>query len=236
MMKDESLLQHLQDNPDFLTRHYQKLLAAGVIFPSQSQGAGTNVIDVTSTIASKARKEARHAHQTNQSLLNVAAENMLHWQELHLATLGLLACHDYTGFAQMIHEELPLIFGLTSTKLMMPARTAIPQADSLGFSIRSEAEIKAILQDDVIYMGPIVPSCRHELAPESASMAIIRLPDQLPMPVAGSLLLLGGRQTDSFGKGKGQTLLLHLAEMVGVCLLALIESQAPSNHIPKGQL
>lgn len=236
MMNDENILQHLQENPEFLTRHYQTLMAAGVVFPPGQAAGDTNVIDVTSTIANKARIEARHAHQANQSLLTVAAENMLHWQELHLATLGLLACHDYAGFSQMIHEELPLIFGLTGTRLIMPAESAIAQAEALGFSVRPQKDIKDILQDDVIYMGTMLASCQSELAEESASIAVIRLPDQLPLPVAGSLLLLGGRKPDSFTKGKGQTLLLHLAEMVGVCLLCLIEAQKASDHSPAGQL
>ena len=204
-MDERILLQYLSDHPDFLVRHQDSLRAKGITIPDVT--SPPNVIDVTSKIADKARQEARKAAKTNHKLLTVAAENMLHWQELHLATLGFLACNELTGFAQMVHEELPLIFGLESAHLIMPSQDALPEAESLGFLTLSETDIAALIDTDVISM---------------------RLPDQLPAPVAGSLLMLGGRNEDSFTQQKGRALLLHLSEMVGVCLLSLI--QAPHHH------
>ena len=222
---DKAILSYLKNQPDFLMRYADQLRQSGIALPSSHDA---NVIDVTSRIAEKARQEARQAAQTNQSLLNVAAENMLHWQELHLATLGFLACNELRGFAQMVDEELPLIFGLAGSRLIMPKETAIQQAEELGFLVLPQSEIDALSQSETIYLGPPPEQGQGLFSYPNSSMAIMRLPDQLSPPVAGSALVLAGRTEDSFAQGKGRTLLLHLAEMVGVCLLALIE--APYHH------
>ena len=242
-MDDDKLIEYLATHPDVLIRHQAALQEAGVIFPNSlpaknqdtphgdKRSDGKNVIDVTSKIASKARLEARHATMANQNLLNVAAQNMLHWQELHLATLGFLACNDLSGFAQMVHEELPLIFGLASSHLVMPNQTAIPRAESLGFLTLPEDEIAALIGTEVIMMGAPAAELLALIPDRPASMAVMRLPDQLPEPVASTLLVLGGRDPDSFSQDKGRALLLYLSEMVGVCLLSLIEaSQGDSRH------
>lgn len=225
-MDERILLQYLSDHPDFLVRHQDSLRAKGITIPDVT--SPPNVIDVTSKIADKARKEARKAAKTNHKLLTVAAENMLHWQELHLATLGFLACNELTGFAQMVHEELPLIFGLESAHLIMPSQDALPEAESLGFLTLSETDIAALIGTDVISMGKPSQRALSLISTTPESLALMRLPDQLPAPVAGSLLMLGGRDEDSFTQQKGRALLLHLSEMVGVCLLSLI--QAPHHH------
>ena len=221
-MDEQKLLQYLAEHPDFLTRHHAFLRANNISLPDHNSAG--NVIDVTSQIANKARLEARRANQTNQSLLNVAAENMLYWQELHLATLGFLACNELVGFAQMVHEELPLIFGLSCSHLILPSESAMGQAEALGFITLPSAKIHKLIGDDVIKMGKPVKEVSQILSEKALSVAIMRLPDQLPPPVAGSLLLLGGKEADSFVRGKGRALLLHLSEMVGVCLLSLLEA------------
>ena len=116
-LNDEAVLGYLLRHPDFLTKHKDKL--ADHINALPAVNASNNVIDVTDKIASRAREEARKAKAENQSLITVAAENMLHWQEMHLATLGFLACNNLHSFAQMVDEELPLIFGLAGSRLIM---------------------------------------------------------------------------------------------------------------------
>lgn len=233
-MDDKTWLAYLLAHPSLLLRHQQVLRDHHIALP---QATGGNVVDVTAKIATKARIEARRASTANQSLLNVAAENMLHWQELHLATLGFLACNELSGFSQMVHEELPLIFGLASAHLIMPSQCdlgGIVTAESLGIIRLPQDEIHTLIGDDVIMMGTPSELLLKviSVAPEDTpqSVAIMRLPDQLPEPVAGSVLILGGKDADSFTDGKGRTLLLHLAEMVGVCLLSLIE--APQHNEP----
>ena len=233
-MDDDTWLAYLIAHPDLLLRHQQVLRDHHIALPEKARA---NVVDVTAKIASKARIEARRASDANQSLLNVAAENMLHWQELHLATLGFLACNELSGFSQMVHEELPLIFGLASAHLIMPSHYdlgGLLAAESLGIIKLPQDEIHKLIGDDLIMMGtpsqPLLDVISAAPQDTPQSIAIMRLPDQLPEPGAGSILILGGKSADSFTDGKGRTLLLHLSEMLGVCLLSLIE--APHHDVP----
>ena len=116
-LNDEAVLGYLLSHPDFLDRYKDQLAEHLKALPAGK--SSNNVIDVTDKIASRARAEARKAKAENQSLITVAAENMLHWQEMHLATLGFLACNNLHSFAQMVDEELPLIFGLAGSRLIM---------------------------------------------------------------------------------------------------------------------
>jgi uncharacterized protein YigA (DUF484 family) len=212
-LDEKKVLDFLQARPDFLETYF-----ADYVHPQQS-----NLIDATGKIAANARQDARRLSKANQSLLDAAATNMLHWQALHHATLGFLACHNLTSFAQMIDEELPVIFGLAGARLLMPAETAIKEAEELGFLVLPEDEINQLLAAGSIYLGPAKGS--GLFSTPIASMAAISLPDQLPPPIAGSALILAGRDETSFTPEQGQTLLTNLAEITGVCLLARIETR-----------
>lgn len=210
-LSEDQILDYLTNHPEFLDRHY----------PSFQGGADRQLIDVTGSIARKARDEARRLSEANKTLIDAAAANMMHWQALHHATLGFLACTDLTSFARMVDEELPVIFSLAGARLIMPSSHAIAEAEELGFLCLPIDEISDILNAKHIYLGPSRGSGLFS-AP-SASMAAIALPDQLPYPVKGSALILAGRSADSFSPEQGQTLLTYLAQIVGVCLLARLE-------------
>ncbi len=209
-LTEQQILDYLADNPEFLDRHY----------PAHAH----KLIDATGKIAAQARKEARRLSKANKSLIEAASVNMAHWQALHHATLGFLACTDLTAFGQMVDEELPIIFSLAGARLVMPASTAIEGAEAAGFLILEDAQIVEILDAKQIYLGPAKSS--GLFSTPSASMAAIALPDQLSAPVKGSVLILAGRTETSFSPDQGQTLLTNLAEIVGVALLACLENQS----------
>ena len=211
-LDEKDVLNFIESRPDFLETH----------FGQGGSASNPNLIDATGKIAANAREEARRLSQANQSLLDAAATNILHWQALHHATLGFLACNDLTSFAQMLDEELPIIFGLAGARLLMPEQNAIPQAEELGFLVLPASEIGQLLAAGSIYLGPAKGS--GLFSTPVASMAAIALPDQLPPPIAGSALVLAGRDKASFTPEQGQTLLTNLAEIAGVCLLARLET------------
>ena len=190
---------------------------------TQDQSQSPKVIDVTGKLAARAQAEARNLRKAHQQLLDLAAENMLHWQQLHHATLGFLACTDLNSFGQMIDEELPVIFGLSGARLIMPIETAIQEAEALGFLTLPHGDISDLCAAQSVYLGPAKGHGTGLFSVPSASMAVIALPDQLPPPIAGSALVLGGRDEASFTPDMGQTLLTYLAEIVGVALLARLE-------------
>ena len=213
-LDEKDVLSFIESRPDFLDTH----------FGEGRKGSSPNLIDVTGKIAANAREDARRLSRANQSLLDAAATNMLHWQALHHATLGFLACNDLISFAQMLDEELPVIFGLAGARLLMPAEVAIAQAEELGFLVLPGAQISELLAAGSIYLGPVKGSALFSTP--VASMAAIALPDQLPPPIAGSALVLAGRDETSFTPEQGQTLLTNLAEITGVCLLARLEARS----------
>ena len=213
-LDEKDVLSFIESRPDFLDTH----------FGEGRKGSSPNLIDVTGKIAANAREDARRLSRANQSLLDAAATNMLHWQALHHATLGFLACNDLISFAQMLDEELPVIFGLAGARLLMPAEVAIAQAEELGFLVLPGAQISELLAAGSIYLGPAKGS--GLFSTPVASMAAIALPDQLPPPIAGSALVLAGRDETSFTPEQGQTLLTNLAEITGVCLLARLEARS----------
>ena len=225
---DIKTIDYLASHPDFLVRHKSELVAKGVTIPAVAHQE--NVIHITSKIAENARREARAATKAKQSLMSVAAENMLHWQDLHLATLGLLACQDLQGLAQMVRDELPLIFGLVSCDLVLVDHHKTSEAKSLGFTCLSSNEIQSIMKDDVVYMGAVPEILQDVVSSSTKSMAVIRLPDQLPAPISSCCLIIGGKKNDSFSLDKGQSILFHLSEMIGVSLLRILDSSHKHNQ------
>lgn len=215
-ISEQQVVKFLEDRPDFLEQY----IADTSLIPSASP---TTLIDATGRLAANARAEAHRLSVANQSLLDAAAINMHHWQALHHATLGFLACNDLASFSQMIDEELPIIFGLAGARLLMPEDSAIAEAEEMGFVLLPKEQISKILSSGSIYLGP---AKIDGLFPTPvASMAAIGLPDQLPAPIVGSALILAGRDEFSFTPKQGQTLLTNLAEITGVCLLARIEAR-----------
>ena len=214
---EEDVIAYLKARPNILEKLNKE--------SKDGSSDGTTVVDLTGMIAAKARTEARRLAARNQSLMDAAASNMLHWQELHHATLGFLACTNLTGFAQMVDEELPIIFSLAGARLIMPAETALDNAEKLGFLVLPEAEISQILAAQTIYLGPAEKTGPVLFSTPAASMAAIALPDQLPPPICGSALILAGRTEENFQPNQGKTLLTNLAEIIGVCLLARLEAR-----------
>ena len=76
-----------------------------------------------------------------------------------------------------------------------------------------------------MFLGLPNDAARALLIKPAQSLAIIRLPDRLPYPVSQSVLLLGGKTTNSFHSDLGGDLLVLLAEIVGVTLAARLELQ-----------
>ena len=157
-LTDDEILAYLEGRPDLLSL----ILKANA---AQRNATDMGIFDATGKIAANARAEARRLSQANQSLLDAAATNMLHWQALHHATLGFLACNDLVSFAQMIDEELPLIFGLAGARLLMPEEAALNEAEELGFLVlplvtnSDYITCRIYLYGTSSYVGSVLISC-----------------------------------------------------------------------------
>ncbi|MDA9597969.1 DUF484 family protein [bacterium] len=186
------------------------------------------VVNLIPALAAKTRQDARKLNQTHQSLLHVAAENMLSWTRLHHATLALLASTDLAGMCQVIKTEFPVIFDLNQCQLISETEAAIPDALDLGLIVHPADQIEKATENCGMFLGLPNEAAQKLLIKPTQSLAIIRLPDQLPDPVSQCLLLLGGKTTNSFHPNLGSDLLVLLAEMIGVTLAARLELQVNS--------
>ena len=220
----------LATNPNaitnMLTAHPELLaifLAAAANHSQENKHIDSKVIDLIPAIAAKARHDAHKINQTHQSLLHVAAENMLSWTRLHHATLALLASTDLSTMCTVISQEFPVIFDLNQCQLIIKDNATIPDIANTDLAIHPTAQIEAASNGQDLFLGLPNDAAQTLLVKPAQSLAIIRLPDRLPDPVSGSMLILGGKTANSFHPDLGSDLLVLLAEMVGVTLAARLE-------------
>ena len=225
----DDVVAYITAHPDCLA-HYPDLLAqcldatksvTGDQAPDQA-----NIVDLSPTLAARARDEARRAGLAHKSLLHLAAENMVSWRRLHHATLGLLASTDLAGLCHVISAEFPIIFDVKASALIIESETSLSGMVAAGLDVRPAAQIAAALEDRTLYLGTPGDAGTALMGQAAPSMALIRLPDRLPAPVSNCVLLLAGKHTTSFQPELGSDLLVLLAEMVGVTLAARLESLA----------
>jgi uncharacterized protein YigA (DUF484 family) len=222
----------LADNPDsiadMLATHPKLLtlcLAAASDHAQDNQQIDPKVVDLSPALNFKARQDARKIKQTHESLLHVAAENMLSWRRVHHATLGLLASTDLRSMCQVITNEFPVIFDLNQCQLIIEEEVAMQNVTDTGLGVYPATQIDAATNSRSLYLGLPNDSAQKLLVKPTQSLAIIRLPDRLPDPVSQAVLLLGGKTANSFHPDLGSDLLVLLAEMVGVTLAARLELQ-----------
>ena len=222
----------LTENPDAITdmlaTHPNLLalcLAATGDQAQDNKQIDPKVVNLSPALAFKARQDARKIKQTHESLLHIAADNILSWTRVHHATLGLLASTDLPGMCQVITNEFPVIFDLNQCQLIIEEEVAMEHAVNTGLRLHPATQIDAATNSQSLYLGLPNDAAQKLLVRPTQSLAIIRLPDRLPDPVSQAVLLLGGKTTNSFHPDLGSDLLVLLAEIVGVTLAARLERQ-----------
>ena len=150
---------------------------------------------------------------------------MLSWNRVHHATLGLLASTDLPGMCQVITNEFPVIFDLNQCHLIVEKEVAMQNITETGLGLHPPAQVAAATNSRSLYLGLPNDAAQKLLERPAQSLAIIRLPDQLPDPVSRAVLLLGGKTVNSFHPNLGSDLLVLLAEIVGVTFAARLELQ-----------
>ena len=203
----------LAANPEFLSAAH-----AG------ANTASDKIIDIAPAIAKRAQQEARHMRDANQSMRHVVAANMVSWQKLHHATLALLASTDVPSLGEVIAQDFPPIFDLASAVLISTNAASIGPGS--GFLTVAADQMDAATAGKKLVLGAPNEHALAMLDSPAPSVAMVRLPDQLDAPVSHCLLLLSGKQADSFSPDLGSELLTLLAEMVGVALAARLEGRA----------
>ena len=221
--KPDSITDMLATHPNLLAL----CLAAARDHAQDNQQTDPKVVNLSPALAFKARQDARKIKQTHDSLLHIAADNMLSWTRVHHATLGLLASTDLPGMCQVITNEFPVIFDLNQCQLIIEEEVAMQNVTDTGLGLYPATQIDAATNSRSLYLGLPNDAAQKLLVKPAQSLAIIRLPDRLPDPVSQAVLLLGGKTANSFHPDLGSDLLVLLAEMVGVTLAARLELQDP---------
>ena len=225
----EDVVAYITAHPDCLAHHpnlIAKCLGAAKSASCNNTHDQPNIVDLSPAIAARARDEARRVGLAHKSMLSVAAENMVSWQRLHHATLGLLASTDLAGLYHVISAEFPVIFDVKKSALIIEEEISLSGIIAAGIDVRPSAQIAAALHDRNLYLGTPTEAGTAIMGQAAPSMAVIRLPDRLPTPVSNCVLLLAGKNATSFQPELGSDLLVLLAEMVGVTLAARLESLA----------
>ena len=218
-----SITDMLATNPNLLAI----FLAAVGDHAQDNKQIDPKVVDLIPALAAKARQDARKIKQTHESLMHVAAENMLSWTRVHHATLGLLASTDLPGMCQVITNEFPVIFNLNQCQLIIEEEADLQNVTDTNLGLHPATQIDAATNSRSLYLGLPNDAAQKLLLKPAQSLAIIRLPDRLPDPVSRAVLLLGGKTSDSFHPNLGSDLLVLIAEMVGVTFAARLELQDP---------
>ena len=184
----EDVASFLTDNPAEIPKllaTQPELLAACITAVGTSIDTNDKiddkVVNLIPALAAKARQDARKLSQTHQSLLHVAAENMLSWTRLHHATLGLLASTDLAGMCQVIKTVFPVTFDLNHCQLFSESDAAIPDAPALGLPVPPAAPIDHATDTCGLFLCTPYQAAHTLLPHSSQTLALIRLPPQPPI-------------------------------------------------------
>ena len=172
----------LADNPDSITdllATHPKLLApylAAADDPDRdNKQIDPKVVDLSPALTFKARHDARKIKQTHDSLLHVAAENMLSWTRIHHAALGLLASTDLPGMCEVITNEFPVIFDLNQCQLIIEEEMAIQNVTDIGLVRHPANRIAVATNSRSLYLGlPRTRVCRSLRATRRAPQGVVR--------------------------------------------------------------
>ena len=226
---DEKLVSvFLDNNPDYLKTYLNAQVEillkerTNKTAKFNNQTIDRNIIDVTGEIAKRAREEARILSEKNLSLIDDVEDNTKKWQRLLNVAIAFIRIRNLKQFSDMVDEKLPLILELAGARLLMPKEFAIKDAEEYGFLVLPAEQIQKIKEAKSVYLGPPPELGLTLFSNPKASIAVISLPENLPAQISGSVLLLAGRDKNSFQLGNTDEIFSKLSNIIGVhCHISL---------------
>ena len=226
---DEKLVSvFLDNNPDYLKTYLNaqvKILSkekSNKTAKFNDQKIDGNIIDVTGEIAKRATEEARILSKKNLSLIDDVEDNTKKWQRLLNVAIAFIRIRNLKQFSDMVDEKLPLILELAGARLLMPKEFAIKDAEEYGFLVLPTKQIQKIKEAESVYFGPPPELGLTLFSNPKASIAVISLPENLPAQISGSVLLLAGRDNNSFQLGNTDAIFSILSNIIGTCLATIL--------------
>ena len=218
---DEKLVSvFLDNNPDYLKTYLNAQIKirskekSNQTAKFNNQKIDSNIIDVTGEIAKRAREEARILSEKNLSLIDDVKHNTKKWQRLLNVAIAFIRIRNLKQFSDIVDEKLPLILELAGARLLMPKEFAIKDAEEYGFLELPAKQIQKIKEASSVYLGPPPELGLTLFSNPKASIAVISLPENLPAQISGSVLLLAGRDKNSFQLGNTDEIFSNLSNII----------------------
>ena len=181
-----------------------------------------SIIDLNHTLTLKAQEDMRHVKRKHQMLVDNSMANQDANLRLYHADLILLAASSQNDIADAIATYLPEILDVAAAKLITTPDSSLSSLSQvLVVSIDAFHELTCM---NGIFLGPVNSAqqsvCDAANIQQPESIACVRLPDDLPGTSGASLLLLAGRNKDSFTASHGTDLLEQLVMKIAVAMVA----------------
>lgn len=181
-----------------------------------------SIIDLNHTLTLKAQEDMRNVKRKHQMLVDNSMANQDANLRLYHADLILLAASSQNDIADAIATYLPEILDVAAAKLI-----TTPDSSFSGLSqvlVVSTDAFHELTCMNGIFLGPVNSAqqsvCDAANIQQPESIACVRLPDDLPDTNGASLLLLAGRNKDSFTASHGTDLLEQLVMKIAVAMVA----------------
>ena len=181
------------------------------------------IIDLSHILTLKAQKSLRAIKLRHDQIRDISTANQDALTRTHHAALLLAAATSPAEICTVVSEHFPAILDIAAARLFAPSSSEVSAMD--GIATADRRDISSACDKTGFFLG--APLAHH--APLFAasgiktlppSMALARLPEDLPFGGEALLLMLCGKTTSSFIASQETNLLDFLAAMIGIVLAA----------------
>ncbi len=180
------------------------------------------IIDLNHALTLKAHEDMRNVKRQHKMLVDNSVANRDAILRLYHADLILLAAHSQNDITNAIATILPDILDVAAARLISTPESAFANASHIHVTPMDAFHELTCMNG--IFLGAANPAqqaiCAAANITKPDSIACVRLPDDLPGTSGAALLMLIGKNKDSFTAGHGTELLEQLVMKIAVALAA----------------
>ncbi|MFK8014184.1 MAG: DUF484 family protein [Gammaproteobacteria bacterium] len=217
---DESVSQHLDDNPDFFERH--PALLAGLKLPHSTGGAAVSLVERQVSIL---RQRNTKLERKLRELISVARSNDSLSTKLHTLSLALMDARSMRDLMERLEQGLRQDFGADQTTLILfDDDRRYAGVDDMAY-VRNTSASAAELKPFKTFLAGARPRCGQMRDAQRAflfgndnlhigSSALVPLGDQSKL----GILAIGNKDTAHFHPGMSTEFLGRLGDVISVAL------------------
>jgi uncharacterized protein YigA (DUF484 family) len=209
---EETVVDHLRDNPEFFDRHPE--LLENLVIPHSCGGA----VSLVEYQVSVLRDQVHDLRRRMQSLVNNARDNENLSQRLHRLTLALMECNSLDDVFTTLYQALRDDFKAEFAVIRLLATPNAKGDDGLGEFLGNDTEARELFSQVLASGRPVCGRVKPELLSflfpeqigEVQSSALLSLGR---MERCG-VLAIGSRDAQRFHPGMGTIFLRQLGDIV----------------------